>query len=1061
MQPQTRELHPTRDLQKDWRQDDAEKLAVLENESDAVWPGGGGWQTNPREMERWLREGDHLAVFVTEDGNRIASICSLMAKPGQQEHSYIDHLLCHPDYHGRKYGKSVLHAAVEYAHQAGFRKVDLHTWSGNMKAVPLYKKAGFMWRPDTTVFMENFTPAARRHPLGAAYFARHDWYATLERTLDLKEDLVMRGKVHVYEYRWRADSGDFLRMVFDRQSWRLVEIENDHLLAACSLPDEKLVAGTPHPVEWRLVNKRPEPVRVFLSAGGDPGVDITRRETLELADAARIEGSFTIDPAIPEKTQDPTASLLNTDLIVDGAALELSAGITARQAVDISVEPARALIAAGRPQQAVLSLRSNLDRPAQVRLTVVPVHNARLSRRAHRVKLRARGGAELPVPVASVAPGPLVLEVQASAAVNRRKIPVKTKRLDLLAAAPGDLAAGVGEDQAMLCSGSLMVSASRRHGSIEVYHRLRGARAMRLRLHRPQFGPPFAWEDLFQEKAEAAVEEDGHKVAVRLRSRSVLHPGLVLDRRIGLDQGPLVEVVDTIVNGSARALDLQRLQPWWIRGRAGTRFRLCAPLRDGVHAYVSGTGGRTLSTIRLPQEGEKWPEGWLCRQEEDGCVTGAVWDRADIVEVGEGGHFGEVKQQAGRLRPGQTLTMKPFYGFVGDGTFQTVRSWWQQLFGPGLPQAETPPPSIHSPVELALEPRPLLVAGDQTQARLSLRSCGTYKLSGRIAVQCDGFLRADVKTVEVAELTVDRPLERTVPVRRTRKSAAGPAAISLAFETDEAVYRSRTSALLLPSRSKEVEVSQDGDLVTLSNGLLTARAAPGFFGSVVSLERRGREFLNSSFPEGGMRGWRNPWHGGIHPAYDRLWGRLHKEKFRFRLTRRKGAQGLVWQGVRLTCRIDQEEARGHVLHFDYLLARGADVLAVVAGCRDAVGVWSEGQVGFNIWSSLAPAPGSATFHTPHRAQVTGLAAPRWCENYAWKWGGLANRHGDALFLSCCGHGAQAGGWAEGPEGCVLYGSLEGPLPAGETIEALFFLVPASSLEEAEERAVWSEFAELP
>ena len=1058
MQSKTRGLHPTRDLIKDWRKGDAEKIATMENEADAVWPGGGGWQATAKEFERWIRQGDLLAAFVTEDGDRIVSLCNLNAKPGQKEYSYIPHLVCHPDYHGKKHGKTVLHTTVEYAYQTGFRKVDLHTWSGNMKAVPLYKKMGFMWQPETTVFMENFTPAARRHPLGAAYFARHDWYDTLERALDLEEDLVTRGKVRVYEYRWRAANGDFLRMVFDRQSWRLVEVENDALLATCSLPDEKLVAGVPHPVRWKLVNKKPAPVQVFLSAGGDPGVDISQRETLELSGEIAIESTFTVDPEIPEKSKDPTAALLNTELIFDGAGLELSAGIGVRQAVGIHLEPPRAVVLPGEPQQVALTLHSNLDAKATVRLSVRPVHNASVSRRAYQVELKPKSGAEVCVDLLAISAGAAALDIEASATVGRRKIPIKTKRIDLLSVERGGLAGAVGEDTAFLCSNSLMLFASRRNGNVDVHHRLRGRRASRLHLRRPQIGPPFSWDDLFQEKAEASIERDERGVVLLLRSRSVLHPGVVLDRRIRLDQGPLVEIVDAITNGSVRSVDLKRIQGWWMQGRTGVHSQFCAPGPDGIRVDYPFPGGRDLSDLRLAEEGEKWPQGWLCRQDEDGPVTGVIWDRAEVVEARFGG---EVRQEAGRLKPGQSLTMPPFYGYVGDGTYQTVQNWWQLLFGPPVSEAETPQlPPLH-PFELALRPDPLVVAAEGVKVDLSLRSAGFFKFSGKIAVQPDSDLRADVKTVDVTDLTADSPVLRTVQLRRTRKSATGSRSIALRFETDEAIYKSKASVLLLPSRPKPVEVARDGDLFTIDNGILSIRVAPGFSGSVVSLEYRGQEFFNSSFPEGGQRGWRNPWHGGIHPTFGRLWGRLHREKFRARVVRRKGAQGLVWHGVRLTCKIAQEDARGHTLFFDYLLAPGADVLALFVGRRDRLGMWSEGEVGFNIWSALADAPDKATFHTPHVDRIVGLAAPHWSPDHAWKWGGLVGRRSGALFLSHAGERTQAGGWSEGPEGCVLFGELNRPLPAGETIEGLFFVVPASDLKEAQERAVWSEFGELP
>ena len=119
---------------------------------------------------------------------------------------------------------------------------------------------------------------------------------------------MTRGRVKVYQYLWRAPKGDFLRLVFDRQSWGIIEIENSDLMASCSLPDEKLVAGVPHPVRWRIVNKKPDPVHVFLTASGDPGVAVDKCEALDVTDAAELEGTFVIDPNIEEKTHEPKAA---------------------------------------------------------------------------------------------------------------------------------------------------------------------------------------------------------------------------------------------------------------------------------------------------------------------------------------------------------------------------------------------------------------------------------------------------------------------------------------------------------------------------------------------------------------------------------------------------------------------------------------------------------------------------------------------------------------------------------------------------------------------------------
>ncbi|MBQ36921.1 MAG: hypothetical protein CME04_11070 [Gemmatimonadaceae bacterium] len=1058
MSAKTSILHPTRELLSTWREGDAEKVLAMIDRSDATFPGGGGWQEDAEEIERWLRHGDQIAAYVTEEGDRIVALCTLMVRPDQLEDSYIELLICDPEFHGKKHGKSVLHAVVEHVYRAGIGKVDLGTWAGNMKAVPLYKRTGFMWQPGSCVHMENFTPAARQHPLGAPFFARHDWYSDLQRPVDLVEDLVTRGKVKVYEYLWRAADGDFLRMVFDRQSWRPIEVETPELTACVTLPDEKLVAGQPHRVKWQITNSKSKPVQVFLAARGEPGMEIAHRQSLELSGSAAMEAQVTVDPEIVEKTRPPRAAVLTTELMFGNREIELAAGIDVVQAVEISIEGPRALILPTEPQQARLTLRSHLDRKCVAQLRLRPVHNLELKRRSVRVELGPHASLELPVDIRVPAEGGATLETEATVTVKGRRIATRKQRLDLLACGRRSLAGAVGESVGILCGGNLAVYASRKDGQFFVHHRLRGTRAVRARVNAPQFGPPFSWDDLFQQKAESWIDRDVEGVSLHLRTSSLLYPGLIVNRRIRLDRSPLVEVVDTVTNGGARTIDLHRCQFVSLTARHGMRSRRGAPAVGGIHVDPETTGARELGGVNLPDAGARWPEGWLAHEGGDGVVSAVIWDQAETVKVG--GRC-DLRQAAGSLAPGGSITMDPLHLLVTDGTVETARTWWQLLHGSPVGEEEITPPSRREPIELTLGPEPLIVAGDEAKARVSLTSAGTYKLDGHVEVKGQGLVRSALPRQEVSSLTVDRPVGAAIQIKRRQKKASGPAHIDLRFETDEAVYERQARVLVLPAGARAVEVCDEGDVFAMDNGRLRARVAPAFSASLISLALHGREYLNSSFPKGGQRGWRNPWHGGIHPSYGRLWGRLHLETFRARTVERRGRQGLPWSGVRLTCKVAQESARNHTLYIEYLMAPGADVLAVIVGRRNTVGEWLGGDVGFDLWPNLAIRPGKGHFHTATRSAASPKASPYWYGGFTWDWGGLVSRDGRALFTTAASPDCVASGWAEGPEGCALNGEVTRGVPAGASVEGVFFVLPAASMEDAVAAAAWSGFTELP
>lgn len=164
--------------------------------------------------------------------------------------------------------------------------------------------------------------------------------------------------------------------------------------------------------------------------------------------------------------------------------------------------------------------------------------------------------------------------------------------------------------------------------------------------------------------------------------------------------------------------------------------------------------------------------------------------------------------------------------------------------------------------------------------------------------------------------------------------------------------------------------------------------------------------------------------------------------------------------MRVSCRIAQRSARHHTIYLDYLLAPGADVVAVVVGRRDTLGELLEGHVGFELWTNLADAPGRGVFDTGDE-RIAPQAGPHAFRDFFWDWGGLVSRDGRALFLGSAAPDCRTGGSSGGPEGCILSGAVWREVAAGTREEGLFFLAPAVSRDEAAARAPWAAFAQLP
>src|SRR4051794_13025398 len=207
---------------------DAERVAAMFNDFDSAWPGGftrGDVETADRISERMGRM-RRLAILVAEDTDSgdFVGYCDLDAQPGQKETSYVDLLGARLSVHGKGVGKALLREAIRRACEAGYGEVTLYTWGGNTKAVPLYKKTGFNWVPDTDVYMRNFIPSALAMPIVREFLGDNDWYAHHDRDLTVAPDDVAWKGMKIYPYRFsRGD--DYVQLAFQADSAGLTSIE--------------------------------------------------------------------------------------------------------------------------------------------------------------------------------------------------------------------------------------------------------------------------------------------------------------------------------------------------------------------------------------------------------------------------------------------------------------------------------------------------------------------------------------------------------------------------------------------------------------------------------------------------------------------------------------------------------------------------------------------------------------------------------------------------------------------------------------------------------------------
>ncbi len=193
------------------------------------WPGGfnDGIAHTAEMMKTSYHPRNHAHLFVTpekEGAKRLVGCCFLAQMENLENGWYVEFLSVDPAFQGKKYGKSLLLAATSLAFEKGAQILSLHTWAGNMKAMPLYKRQGYKWRPGTNVYMENYIPQILQFPATRPFFEKHDWYASFKPHITQEIDDEREEEWQIYEYHFKTGE-DTLTYWIDRTVGRISGFE--------------------------------------------------------------------------------------------------------------------------------------------------------------------------------------------------------------------------------------------------------------------------------------------------------------------------------------------------------------------------------------------------------------------------------------------------------------------------------------------------------------------------------------------------------------------------------------------------------------------------------------------------------------------------------------------------------------------------------------------------------------------------------------------------------------------------------------------------------------------
>jgi RimJ/RimL family protein N-acetyltransferase len=921
---------------------DNASLAVMWNESDDQWPGTftGGVPMTEEQVQEWMERETCLMRLVAEahTDDAIVGYGSLWQDSGREGVCYVALLNIHPAHQKRSLARRMLTQMVDWATEHNYHCVTIETWPGNLKSVPLYKKVGFFWVPDTDVYLENYIPCIRRLSVARRFFKQHNWYTTLQRELKQVEDDQRHpatGKMKVHIFRWEAD-GEFLEAVVDRQGQTLTGLETEHFAAHVIVDESEPAQGIAYPVRWQAVNKQAEPVNVSVLADGESGIELTHRASflLEAGEERVLETTFTCAVDAPPLADDEhkPAPKIKTTLVIGGEVIELGTGLRYRPAVQVATEPEYPSLLPGQSKTLHLQLHNRATRSLQGAANIAPQPGLATDwqRREFEIEANTYAGLPLTVTCDQSESSAVPLRVGITFTDDDRQVVLPPQHIPLLVTPLGGVSADWDRAENKIVVDNDFFQLICRAKSGQCVWRNKVFQPPEARLQE-EVGPPFTPSDLYDKQYDLTLEHGQGWAKIILIVRSGRFPGLTITREMLVTASPLVQVDYRFVNNADVPYQFQ-VKP---KLRLSDRDAAYLSLPHQERLVIEHASDFPATHGDLPKKPEQLAEQWLALNRE-GQVAGAIWNQ-DVVEHESfwGNLHLHFSQRA--LEPQQAVSVGPFYVYVGPGDWCDIRRAWQRTVSAATQRPEIlPEPGRAHQVDLS--PSPVVTLNGQIEVQLHANNVRERALQGRLILEPPAGWQVDRAEFPLEKLALDTPLAETLRLTATN-DRIGAAGGQLHLETDlfDEVRPFTVIRLGDAGTSVRVEESEMEELSVwiITNGRYTWTVAPAFHGGVIAWRDNSEvNHLLTAFPDDGELGWMKPWFGGLRPTLmlseGKSWpGKLHRETFAAAPFEIAEANGLTWAGVQLTASLAREGFEGLRAEIAYLTVGGSNVLKVV------------------------------------------------------------------------------------------------------------------------------------
>ena len=890
---------------RDYDESMAEDVAQMWNTWDDLWPGGftQGVPYTAERVKKQFGKSNALAILIAIDQNdkKPVGSCTLYAHWRDQEAAYVGTLGVSPEALGKKVGKRLLLESIQRALEKGYFRVDLDTWAGNMKAVPLYKKIGMMWNPETSgVHMEDYIPGILKHPLCSPFFiplsGNGDWYDAHVREPVQAPDNNERKGMAVFPYEFKH-AENTLSVIIDRLGRGITAIErvidDVKIRVDASVDSHQVLCGLPYTYRFELENGTETEIDASVVLTGFNGLifdeDGSKATKVKSGETLIWEVPFHLDSSSELFRDNVKASNIFTKINIDGQDTELHTGLKVKPAAEVRTRWGECRIVAGGTASIPLTIISNIPnsvkakilfRDIDVPLKIEIVNDA--------VSIDAEGLAGTILNISSsedLEEGAHDLWVRFEITPKSGKtILTREYRVPIFCLGKKGIAVGHDDRQRRIVIASSDYNATfSEEGAILRTADQYGTDSVSFNV-RSSIGPPFGIDPFRYAERDPVIQSTETETVVAMKANHPDRPLAIEDRAIFRHNSKIILHEVWVTNTSSESETFQLR----LNGRGGgisfSRGSIYIPYAGGI--VKENLGNFYFSHPAISGNPSDFNEGWVA-MEQNSKFVGQFFDMSLAEEYKLGmGQMNEITFPLVTLDSGETRRLSQLWLVHGAQDWTDIQRQWKVHIGRRFEDRieASKEQNIRNLINLDIDPI-VLPNISEAEAIVSLTKTTLAPFMGHLSALAPAGWAAridlgetevkDLKEGEVASCEIEMMQDISLSLK-LHPSKQIPDKFSIHrgivnFETDWDVSK-KFLLIQLGTSKNTVEITEEKDqgsnVVRVNNGLIDFTVSPDFGGCLISLRNQnGVEFMTSAFPNPAPKpgGFLDNYHGGIQP----------------------------------------------------------------------------------------------------------------------------------------------------------------------------------------------------